>query len=242
MRPMRGGDVFGRGGPLNVRSAAAKLALALIGVTVVTMLAGVAGLVALTPRAVFGSFALWQPLTYGFLETSPIGLMFGALIVWSMGSALEQTWGSKQFLLVSVVGTALAGVLTALLGLVMGSVYGMVYPGGTVLATLVWVAYGLSHGRGTLSFFGMPVTGNVFAAIGIGFVALNAVFARSIIPVVPEIFAILLVAAYVKVGNPSTLLLKLKHWRYQRELKSRSKHLNVVSGDRNGRGSDRYLQ
>src|SRR5262245_47901720 len=82
MRPMRGGDIFGRGGFFNVRSAAAKLAIAMIAVTVVSLLTRIAPLVALNPESVITAYALWQPFTYAFLETSPFGLIFGAIIVW----------------------------------------------------------------------------------------------------------------------------------------------------------------
>ncbi|MBX5484439.1 MAG: rhomboid family intramembrane serine protease [Myxococcaceae bacterium] len=242
MRPIRSGDLFGRGGYLNVRSAAAKLALGMVAVTVVTTVLGIGLYVALSPALVFRSLALWQPLTYGFLETSPLGLIFGALIVWSMGSALEATWGSRRFLAFTLVSTVLAGVVTVLLGLVFGSVYAGVFAGGTVMATIVWVAYGWSFGQAMTNFWGLPVTGNVLALIGVGFVLLNAAFARSIVPVIPDLLGILAAYAYIHYGSPRTLLLKFKHWRYRRELKSRARHLNVVSGERGSRGSDRYLQ
>lgn len=243
MPPMRSGKLFGRGGSFNVRGAAARLAIAFVVVTVIAFLSGSVELVALVPEHVVHRLMLWQPLTYGFLETSTLGVIFGALIIWSMGAALEASWGSKRFLWVVVGTTFLAGVLTTLLGLIARPVFLSGYSGGTAMATVIWVAYGWSFGRMQTNFWGLPVTGNGLAWIGVGFVALNAVFARSVIPVIPDVFAILLTAAYVKLGSPRVLLLKLRHWRYQRTLKSRARHLNVISGDRNqGRGSDRYLQ
>ncbi len=43
----------------------------------------------------------------------------------------------------------------------------------------LWVAYGLSFGRRQTNFWGLPVSGNVFALIGVGFVFLNGAFSAS---------------------------------------------------------------
>ncbi len=242
MQPMR--SAFGRGGPLTPRTAAAKLAIALIVGSVIAALAGELGfLLRLTPLRVVYDFALWQPITYTFIETQPIGVIFGALIIWMIGGPLEMSWGARRMLSFAIGSTVLSGVLTTLIGLLWPGVGGYTFAGGTVLTTVLWVAYGLAHSRAQVNFWGLPLSGNGLAMIGIGFVALQAVFARSLVPVMPEVFGILLTFGYVKVGSPRILLLKLKRAKYERELRSRSKHLRVVSkDDRNtGTGSDRYL-
>ena len=41
----------------------------------------------------------WQPFTYAFLHAGIFHLVFNLLIVWSIGSELEQAWGSRFFLM-----------------------------------------------------------------------------------------------------------------------------------------------
>ena len=41
--------------------------------------------------------------------------------------------------------------------------WGIGFLGATVMTTGIWIAYGLSIGRGQSNFWGMPITGNVLA-------------------------------------------------------------------------------
>jgi membrane associated rhomboid family serine protease len=234
---MRGSGGGGFGVP-GLETTSAKLALGLVAGSVLFLLTrnGQGGLLLLLPAYVFSHLTLWQPFTYGFVETGPLGILFGALIIWSIGGWLEASWGSKRLLLVSVGITALAGFLTALLSYV--TPVGLAYPGGTVLTTVLWVAYGLAIGRGQTNFWGMPLSGNMLAAVGAAFVGLNVVTAgwRS---EVPALFGLVLIYAYVKGASPRRLWLQLQHWRLQRQLKDRSKHLHVVRPDRSNQ--DRFL-
>ncbi|HLM44230.1 MAG TPA: DUF1751 domain-containing protein, partial [Myxococcaceae bacterium] len=67
MRPMRsmGGGGFGFAG---VESMAARLAIALVGVSVLSLVTGAVGaLLLLSPEGVLTRLWLWQPFTYGFI-------------------------------------------------------------------------------------------------------------------------------------------------------------------------------
>ena len=94
------------------------------------------------------------------------------------------------------------------------------------MGSALWVAYGLSFGRRQTNFWGLPVSGNVFALIGVGFVFLSGAFS-SFLLVVPSAVALLLTWAYLRMGGPSDWLLRLQSWRLQRQLRSRSKHLSA---------------
>lgn len=195
----------------------------------------------LRPELVLESWALWQLVSYVFLESNPLGVIFGALIVWSVGGALEVTWGGRRVLAFSVGVTVVSAALTVVLGLAVPAIGSFAYFGGTVLTTSLWVAYGLSFGRGQTNFFGMPVNGNVFALIGAGFVLLNGVF-NSWLAVIPEVFGLGLTYAYVKTGSPRSLWLRLQGLRLQRQLRGRSKHLRLIAKERNtSTDSDHYL-
>ncbi len=236
MRRMRGA----RTDWLRVRSLSAKLAIALIAGSVIFFLTR-SELLLLVPGAVL-SGAIWQLLTYAFIATDPLGVIFGALVVWSIGSALEASWGPKRLLWVVFGCTVLAAVLTVLTAIPVGSIRGGHFAGAWVMGTVIWVGYGLSYGRGQTNFWGIPVTGNVFALIGIGFVLLQALYIRDLFPLLPEVFGIALVAGYLKLGSPRVWLLRFQSWRFQRQFRARSKHLRVITKDRNtSRDSDRYL-
>lgn len=242
MRPMRmrGAGGGGFGGMPGLESTSAKLALGLVAGSVLYHLTkgGGGGLLLLEPLGVFLGLRLWQPFTYAFVEQSAIGIIFGTIIIWSIGTSLEMSWGSRRLLLVSVGTTVLAGFLTALLALVVPLPSG--YAGGTVLTSVLWVAYGLAMGRGQTNFWGIPLSGNGLAAIGAGFVLLQALI-HGWRTAVPELFGLVLVYAYVKGASPRRAWLHFQHWRLQRQLRSRSKHLHVVPHDRPADSSDRYL-
>ena len=226
-----------------LQGAAAWLAVALVVGSVVFALSreGIGELLRLVPGLVLRGY-VWQPLSYAFVESSPMGVIFGALILWQLGGALEQTWGTRRMAAFAVGTTVLAGVVTVLLALVVRELLAIPFTGGWVMGSSLWVAYGLSFGRRQTNFWGLPVTGNVFALIGVGFVFLNGAFSRFVY-VVPEAVALLLTWAYLRLGGPSSWFLRLQSWRLQRQLRTRSKHLTLVSPDRNTpRDSDRFIQ
>lgn len=240
MRPMRSSG--GGFGLPQFTTVASKLAMALVAGSVIFALSGgLRGWLLLQPAMVIQQLALWQPLSYVLIEVTPIGVIFGALIVWMVGGSLEMTWGSRRLLRFALVAPVLAAVLTVLLSLVMSPLRLSTFAGGSVLTSALWVAYGLSFGRNQVNFWGIPMTGNVLALVGVGFVLLNAVFG-SPWSVVPDLFGIAFAYAYVRGPTPRHALLRFQSWRFQRQLKTRSRHLRVVSEDRNmPRDSDRYL-
>ncbi len=225
-------------------SVSAMLAVALVVVSVVTQIAGLTGVMVLVPSLVVGKFFLWQLVTYALVETSPMGIIFGALILWSIGGALEGVWSRNRFLRFCLGIVVAAALATVGLALVVPSLVAGGYAGGTVLTGALWVGYGLYMGRGQTNFWGIPVTGNVFALIGAGFVFLNAAFS-GLSSVIPNAFALLFTFLFMRTNlklptNPWT---RFRSWQLERDLKKRSAHLKSIDGGRNvGRGSDKYLQ
>jgi membrane associated rhomboid family serine protease len=121
----------------SIQSASVKLALALVAGSVLFAMF-LREWVLLVPAMVIGQLAVWQPLTYVFVETSPMGVIFGGLIVWSIGGALEQTWGSKRMVLFAIGVTAIAGVLTVGLTLPFEDLRSLPFAGGTVMTSVLW--------------------------------------------------------------------------------------------------------
>jgi membrane associated rhomboid family serine protease len=240
MRPMRSGGFGGFGGGSGLETTAAKLALALVAGSLLASpaLGGAAHLLLLAPLEVIYGLRLWQPFTYAFVETSPLGVIFGALITWSIGGALEMSLGSRRLFVLAVGCTVGAGLVTVLLALLMPSLLGGRFPGGSVMTSILWVSYGLYVGRGPTNFWGIPLTGNQFAAVGLGFILLSGAFG-GFVAVLPDLIGLALAFLYVRGGSPRTLWLRFNHKRLQRRLSARPKHLRVVN--RNKPDRDQYL-
>jgi membrane associated rhomboid family serine protease len=225
-----------------MESVSAKLAIGLVAGSVLFLLTrNTGGVLLLLAPGTLGSF-LWQPLTYSFIETSPMGIIFGAIIIWSIGGWLEGVWGSKRMLLVALGCTALAGLLTAAMAVLRVPV-APVYAGGTVLASILWVAYGLTIGKGQTNFWGIPLSGNAFAGIGAGFVLLGVLTSgnnlfEGLLYQLPEVLALVLVFVYMRGASPRRLWLSIQHWRLQRQVRGRARNLRVISSER---PNDRFL-
>ncbi len=227
-----------------IRTAAAKLAIALVACSVFFALTqrGLGGALLLNPGSVLHAYSLWQPFSYVFIETSPLGVIFGALILFSIGGSLEQTWGARRLVSFALGVTVLAALLTLGLSLGVSAMENDHHAGGTVMTSALWVAYGLSFGKRQTSFWGLPLTGNMLALVGVGLVFLSGAFG-SWLAIVPSAFGLLLTWLYLRVGGVRLLGLRFSSWRLQRQLKARSKHLRVITDDQvnTSRDSDRFL-
>ena len=227
-----------------VSSTSVKLALAVVGGSILFALtrSSWGALLLLWPGKVLHG-EIWQLVTYPFIELGPLQVLIDAFVLWSMGSSLELSWGPRRVLGYSFGTTVAAGALTVLLSLVpfFGVLRQGAFSGAMVMVTALWVAYGLSFGRSQTNFFGMPVSGNTLAWIGVVFVVLDGAF-NGWLSVVPEVLGLLITWVLFRVGSPRSAWLRFNAWRLQRQLKSRSRHLKVVGQDRNHpSGSDRYL-
>jgi membrane associated rhomboid family serine protease len=226
----------------DLRSVGAKLAVALVVGSVIQALTKTDYLV-LVPGEVLSLPIprVWQLLTYGFIALDPLSVIFGAIVMVSIGGALEAFWGARRLLTFALGVTVLSGVITCVIFMPIQSQREAYFPGAWVMGSAMWVAFGLHMGRGQTNFWGMPVTGNQLAAIGAGFVVLNALMS-SVLQMVPQLVAITLTFAYMRGANPRLWWLKMQSWRLGRQVKARSRHLKVISPQRNTpRDSDRYL-
>lgn len=235
---------------MSARTMAARLAIAFVAGSVIRGLLQNSGgdWLLLVPQRVLTQFAIWQPLTYAFIDVSALGVVFGAIIIWSIGGTLEASWGGRRLLAFAIGVPAISAVLTVLAALVIPSLRSIHFAGGWVLAGSLWVAYGLAIGRGQANFWGMPLTGNMLALIGAGFVFLGIAIGPGplddkILASLPTLIGLGLAVAYSRGANPRILWLKLNAWRLARQLKARSRHLRVVGDDQRNmpRDSDRYL-
>ena len=71
----------------------------------------------LRPADVFGSFKVWQIVTYMFLHGGIFHILFNMLALWMFGAELERIWGTRYFLKFYFVTGIGAGVVTVILSL-----------------------------------------------------------------------------------------------------------------------------
>jgi membrane associated rhomboid family serine protease len=183
----------------------------------------------LEPWRVFAGLALWQPVTYLFIDATPFGVLMSALILFGLGGVLEVRWGPKRYLAFLCGVGAAAGFATAALHTVLPQYVAPVYPGGTVLSGTLWVAFGLTFGRSALGFWGLPVTGNTFALLGVALVVLNAAF-YGLPAVIPEAIALAIAFVALRWRGPVNPWTRFRSWQLTRKLLRGGPRLHVVDG------------
>lgn len=135
----------------------------------------------LDPRLVIYKFQLWRLVTYAFLHdpSSPFHVIFNALMLYMVGTPLEERWGEKRFAIFIMCAIVLGGLmvlLSYLIGLSHASVLG--FSAATIALIIAW---GLTFSSQHIYIFGiLPLTGRQLVVITIGFEILYAVSSNSI--------------------------------------------------------------
>lgn len=127
----------------------------------------------LIPGQVLFDYWLWQPLTYMFVHsTSVMHIVFNMLMLWFMGSELENRWGSKFFLKFYLFTGVGAGLIYCL-----GSLFYSLYTGTTLTLQIpvvgssgaifgLLLAYGIIFSERELYFFMLfPIKAKYFVLI-----------------------------------------------------------------------------
>ena len=139
--------------------------LANVGVFLLQLLGLGLGTFALWPLQT-GLFRPWQLLTYGFLHGSWLHIFFNMFAVFMFGSAVEQLFGARRYLiyyLVCMVGAALMQlIVVSAANLPPAPVVGA---SGAVFGLLL--AYGMAYPRRELIIFPIPVPIQAWLAVTI---------------------------------------------------------------------------
>ena len=223
-------------------STAHRLAIAIIALSVIHGLIGAPTLL-LIPYATLNGLEIWRPFTALLVAIAPMEVIFGALIVYSIGGALEQGWGSRRFLVVALGIPFLAEMATLATYLILPLTSQVAYHGASMVLSTIWIAYGLraAFSRQLLNFWGTPIKGETFALIGVGFVALYAIYG-GVLMMLPDLFAAAFTYIYMyRRGSLNFSELRRKtelayyNWKLKR-LKKKS-GLHVVKGSRDDNDS-----
>lgn len=188
------------------------------------------------PTRTLFDLELWRPFSSLLVAVSPPEIIFGTLIIYSIGGMLERRWTTKRFLTVSFGLPLIAQAMVLILTIITPSTFaGVLYPGARQVITTLWITFGLSahFSHEKLNFWGTPITGKTFALIGLGFVVLSAVFGGMIL-VLPELLTAALCYSYMYRNRvhrlKSQLKLRYYDWKLQK-LKGR-RNLRVIKGAR----------
>ncbi len=219
-------------------SKAHLIAIAIVIASVVQGLLAQAGSLALlfSPIRTLFYLELWRPFTSLFVAISPVEVIFGALITYSVGGMLETRWSPKRFLGVALGIPLIAQVIVLLIALISpAALENSVYAGSRQVVTTLWVIFGLvahfSHEM--LNFWGTPVRGKTFALIGVGFVVLSGVFG-GFMPVLPDLITVGLCYIYMyrhrvfRVKNQ----LELNYYEWKLKKLKKQTNLRVIKGSR----------
>ena len=159
-------------------------------------------LLSFIPYSTLYGLDIWRPVTALPIARSPLEIIFGGLIIYSLGSSLEQAVGRKRFLYLSLGFPLFGNLATLIVGFLFSSVGTTAYFGAGSIVTTLWVLFGLRMERlgYPLNFWGIPLKGKTFALIGVGFVFLQGLFS-SFVLVVPDLISALLAYLYMYDGG-----------------------------------------
>lgn len=222
---------------LSFHTSAHQIAVAMIALSVINALIGSTALL-LIPYATVNNFELWRPFTALLIAVNPVEIILGGLIIYSIGGALEQSWGKRRFLMVSL-GIPLLGELAAVIACTVLPVTPQIaYHGASIIISTIWIAYGLraAFSGQLLNFWGSPLKGETFALIGLGFVVLNGVFA-GIMVVLPDLFAAAFTYLYMYRRGTLNLAeirrrIELAYYNWKLKRLKKKSGLRVVKGSR----------
>jgi membrane associated rhomboid family serine protease len=224
------------------------LLIATVAISILVPLTGAFGdnlkiLLGFIPAALRRGF-VWQPFTYTFVNPDPLGLIFAGLGLWLMGGSLEAMWGTKRFVTFYFATSALAALVTAVIGIFWPTVAGFLYLGNWVVIEALAAAFAVSLPSARIFLYFLPIEARLLLPISAGITVLFMIFYGPV-PFLPQLFGLgagVLFAGGVR--TPRQVLLRLRVWWIDRRLRSR--RLRVVRGEddlpgRGRSGSDKYL-
>jgi len=164
---------------------------------------------------------VWRLVTWALIELSPLGLLFGCLLLYFIGPDLLRRWGTRRFFVNFFGGAALVGAITCLIGRFVWSEVALVpHMGLWPMEEAMVIAWAmLFQDRQILVFFVLPLSGRNLVVLTIAITVVMA--AMGGFPLfVPHFVAELAALAYmgvipVRLWTARARLAWFQH-RYQR--------------------------
>src|SRR6266849_8971448 len=109
-------------------------------------------------------FGIWQLFTYMFMHGGFMHLLFNMFALWMFGMELENTWGSRKFLVYYLVCGVGAGISNLLIGPLFGGAGPTVGASGAIYGVLI--AFGMMFpDRPIFVYFLLPIQARYFVAL-----------------------------------------------------------------------------
>ena len=175
---------------------------------------------------------IWRLATWAPIELSPLGLLFGCLLLYFIGPDMLRRWGTRRFFANYLGGAVIVGVLTCLVGgFLWSDVARFPYTGLWPMEEAMLIAWAaLFRDRQILMFLVLPIAGRNLIALVIGITVVMAALG-GFAQFVPHFLAELLALAYMDVVPARTWLQRARLARYQREYRRRTAKLTRVDRD-----------
>jgi membrane associated rhomboid family serine protease len=121
---------------------------------------------------------LWRLVTWPFFEPSPLGLIFGCLLLYWFGSDLARYWGSRYFLLVYGTLVLVVAVITCLVGRIHPFVGLFPYLGSWAMTEALIMIWGFLFPANVIRFwFVLPIRGAWIPWVTIAGTVIYAIYA-----------------------------------------------------------------
>lgn len=186
---------------------------------------------------------IYQVITYPFVGRGLLEIVFGCLIVWFVGSELEEQWGRKRyssFLLTSVLGAAIIYILISLIFFSNSFVFSIPLTGLGGMCNALLLSYAILYPDRVFSFMLIfPVKAKYFCMILIamqlymGFFSPAGALAWGHLGAMLSGFIFMIVVSSPRYKNIVSAIEDHKQ-------KANRKHLKVIDGGKDGNDPPKY--
>jgi membrane associated rhomboid family serine protease len=193
---------------------------------------GLLSAAALVPAAIFEG-ELWRVVTWPLFSRDPLGLLFGALMLYWLGQQLAYAWGERRFLLRFLAFTLFAGVGTAVIAIAWPPARAP-HVGLWPVANALLLSWALLYPDREVNIWGiLPLKGKTVALLVVAGTFLYGIAGGGVGGIgafTPHLCALALAWALSRRRGGSPLR-DARRWWSERDAKRRARHLKVVKKD-----------
>jgi membrane associated rhomboid family serine protease len=175
---------------------------------------------------------VWRLVTWALVELSPLGLVFGCLMLYFIGPDLLHRWGTRRFLLNYFGGAAVVGAVTCLVGRFLWEEVALIpHMGLWPMQEAMIIAWAtLFRDRQILIFFALPISGRNLVVLTI---ALTVVWAalHGFPLFVPHFVAEAAALVYMDVVSVRPWVARARLAWFQRRYRQRTARLTRIDRD-----------
>ena len=184
------------------------------------------------PGDVLHQHSVWQLVTYAFVQSQPIGLLFAVYALWAFGIDVERRLGSRAFF-GYFFGLAFVGSLvTTLLALIFPRLQAMQYEGAYAVGTGLVVVWARLNRGAMINFFFFPMSAELLVWLTLGLLVLYSI-AGSPLLFIPDFAAFAAADLSMRSGfdlSPRRLYLRFRARQIERDLRKKASRFTVISG------------